>query len=205
MSVVPAALFLVDFGSNDTAAAIADETLRGAATAAADDGEAERLEEAYSRGVEEGNAAVQAQTGARLEEQKVAFEQSLAALRESWCREEGVRIAEQMKTAIRDMEERIAHSAERVLRPFLARAIRDRAIVELRAILQDLVATSPGVALEIAGPEDLLGAVRASLPASVASVSYVANEACDVQVKAGASILETHIAEWLKHIERPLS
>jgi hypothetical protein len=204
LSVVPAALFLVDFGSNEPAAAIADEPLRGPA-AAGDDGATERLEEFFARGIEEGRAAAEAQGEVRLEEQKAAFEQGLAVARETWCSEEGARIAGQITAAVRDLEERIAHSAERALRPFVAQAVRDRAVVELRASLQELIAASPGVTLEISGPEDLLEAVRTSLSASVATVSYVASDACDVQVKAGASILETRIETWLKQIEGALS
>jgi len=161
------------------------------------------VDEAYVRGVEDGKAALEAEMVARFEEQKAASEQALAVSREAWCLEEGARIAEQFKTAIGDMEERIADSTERVLRPFLGQAIRVQAIAELRATLQELLGKTPGLTLEISGPEDLLAALRASLPASIATVSYVANEACDVQVKAGASILETRIAAWLDQVEGP--
>lgn len=204
MSVVPAASFLVDFGSNEPVAAIADEPPRGAVTAAEDDeGAKEQIEAAYARGLEEGKTAAEAEAEVRLEEQKVALEQSLAASRESWCREEGAQIAEQVKSAIGDLEERIAHATEHVLRPFMMQAVREKAVAELRTTLQQLVAMSPGITLEISGPEDLLEAVRAGLSESVATMSCVANDACDVQVKAGASVVETRIAAWLQQIEGP--
>lgn len=204
MSAVPASLFLTDFGSDEPAAAIADETLREAA-AAAEERSAELLEqgleEAYARGLEEGNALAQAQAEARLEEQKVAFAAELAAAREAWVREEGQRIGELVKTSIDAMEERIALATERILKPFVAQAVREAAIVELRAMLKDLAASNPGAALEISGPEDLLEEVRGALSTSVAVVSYIASEAIDVQVKAGASVIETRIAEWLRQLE----
>jgi hypothetical protein len=164
---------------------------------------ADPVDEAYVRGVEDGKAAVEAEFAARLEAQKETFERDLVATRESWGLEQGALIAEQIQTAIGDMEGRITDSTERVLRPFLGQAIRVQAIVDLRATLQELVGKNPGMTLEISGPEDLLAAVRAALPASIAAVSYVANDACDVQVKAGASILETRIAAWLDQIEGP--
>ena len=203
MSVVPAALFLMDFGGRGAALDIADEMLAVDEAAIVADVATDPVDEAYVRGVEDGKAAVEAEIVARLDEQKERFERDLAASRESSCLEQGARIAEQLQAAIGDMEGRIADSTERVLRPFLDQVIRVQAIVELRATLQELVGKSPGITLEISGPEDLLAAVRASLPASVATVSYNANEACDVQVKAGASILETRIAAWLDQIERP--
>ena len=193
----------MDFGGSEPVLAVPDEMLAVEEAAIVADVATDPVDEAYVRGVEDGKAAVEAEIAARLEEQKATFERDLVASRESSCLEQGTRIAEQLQAAIGDMEGRITDSTERVLRPFLDQAIRVQAIVELRATLQELVGKTPGITLEISGPEDLLAAVRASLPASNATVSYIANEACDVQVKAGASILETRIAAWLDKIEGP--
>ena len=201
MSVVPAAPFLVDFASTDLASEVSEEMPHQALAAGGEIDWAERVEEAYARGIEEGKRSAEAETIALLEEQKAALDQSLAAAREAWCNENGPQVAEQIGTAIRDMEDRIADSAERVLRPFLAQAIRDQAIDQLRAIVSDLIAANPGITLEISGPEDLINAIRTSLSSSVANASYVVNEACDVQVKAGASVIETRISAWLKSSE----
>lgn len=201
MSVVPAAPFLVDFGSPELASEVAEEMLLEASAAGAEIDWAERVEEAYTRGLEEGKRSAEAETVVLLDEQKAALDQNLAAAREAWCTEQGPRLAEQVGIAIRAMEDRIAGSVERVLRPFLAQAVRDQAIGQLREIVNDLTATNPGITLEISGPEDLLSAMRASLSSSVANASYVVNEACDVQVKAGASAIETRISAWLQSSE----
>lgn len=201
MSVVPAAPFLVDFGSPELASEVAEEMLLEASAAGAEIDWAERVEAAYTRGLEEGKRSAEAETVVLLDEQKAALDQNLAAAREAWCTEQGPRLAEQVGIAIRAMEDRIAGSVERVLRPFLAQAVRDQAIGQLREIVNDLTATNPGITLEISGPEDLLSAMRASLSSSVANASYVVNEACDVQVKAGASAIETRISAWLQSSE----
>lgn len=203
--MVPAALFLMDFSGSESAAEIVvespanDEPAIAAAIAAVTTSHA--IDDAYVRGVEDGRATAEAELAVHIEKQKQELEQSYAASREAWCREEGERIGEQFKTEILAMEGRIADATACVLRPFLTEAVRVRAIEELRAALDDLVAKSPGILLELSGPEDLLAAVRASLSAPDATVSYVPNGACDVQVKAGASILETRIAAWLEQIE----
>jgi hypothetical protein len=196
VSVTPAAGFLVDFDAQHFAP-IVEETPQPVATVSPEIALAQRIEEAYARGLAEGRSAAEAEALARLEEQAAAMEQGLAAARAAWCAEEAPRLAEQIATAIRDMEERLAQATERVLRPFLAQAVRERAMGELKALIDELLQTSPGLTLEIAGPEDLLGDLRATLPA-VAAVSFVAGAATDVQVKAGASIIETRIAAWLK-------
>jgi hypothetical protein len=191
----------MDFGGIQPAEEHFDEVLVAEEPAVVAAFAPDPVDEAYVRGVDDGKAAVEAEMVARLEEQKATFERDLAAWRESWRLKEGARIAEQLRTAIGDMERRIADSTEGVLRPFLDEAIRVQAMVELRSILHELVTKAPGIALELSGPEDLLAAVRESLAGSGATVSYRANEACDVQVKAGASILETRIAAWLGQIE----
>jgi flagellar biosynthesis/type III secretory pathway protein FliH len=208
LNVVPAASFLLDFSIGEPMPTMADEPLSVPFAAAQpttqdDDAEKEQLEAAYARGLEEGKAAAEAEAEMRLEEQKASFEQSLAATRELWCREESARLTEQITTAVDELKERIAHSAEHALRPFLAEEVRGRAVSSLHATLQEIVANSPEITLEISGPEDLLEAVRTGLSTSVATVSYVAKQSCDVQVKAGASIIETRIAAWLEQISGP--
>ncbi len=201
MSIVPAAPFLVEFGS-EPPAAIAEEMLHGAIpTVEAGGGDSEQLEEAYARGIEEGKAAAEAEAETRLAEQKAELEQSLAAAREAWCREEGERLVAQLAAAMDQLEERIATAAEQVLRPLLSLAVRDRAVADLRTTLHEMISSNPEIVLEISGPEDLLEAVRASLSGSVAAVSYVTTEGLDVQIKAGGAVIETRIAAWLHEIE----
>ena len=89
MSVVPAAPFLVDFGSPELASEIAEELALEASATGAEIDWAERVEEAYARGLEEGKRSAEAETVVLLEEQKAALEQSLAAAREAWCTEQG--------------------------------------------------------------------------------------------------------------------
>jgi hypothetical protein len=199
--VVPAAPFLVDFASPVLAPELAEDVPQQASSPGGEIDWAERVEEAYARGIEEGKRSAEAEAVVLLEEQKAVLDQSLAAAREGWCNEEGPKIAEQIGTALRDMEHRIAESAERVLRPFLAQAVRDQAIGQLRTIVHELVATNSGIALEISGPEDILNAIRTALSASLASATYVVDEASDVQVKAGTSVIETRISAWLKSSE----
>jgi hypothetical protein len=166
LSAVPAALFLVDFGGNEPAAVVAGDAPCEEVSAPEVSPQYGQIEEAYSRGLEEGKAAAQAEMQAQLDEQKAAFEQGVAAMRDSWCHEQGARLAEQIDVAVRDMEERITNSAGRILGPFLVSAVREQAVGELRATLQELLAANPEVALEISGPEDLLEVVRTRLATS---------------------------------------
>ena len=200
MSGLPVAHFLVDFDSKPPADVIVDAPLLQTPTF----GEAywtDRIDEAYARGIEEGGRAMQAEASIRLDEQKAAMEQRIAAARDAWTQETGPRIAEQIVAAVGDMQDRIADAVERILRPFIAEAARNEALRQLRATIEDLIANNPAITFEISGPSDLLDSVRASLPATTASASFVINEATDVQIKAGSSLIETRIAAWLNNCE----
>jgi hypothetical protein len=200
VSGVPVAQFLVDFGNKPPPDDVTEE-VQAEAPGLGDAYWAERVDEAYARGLEEGKTAAEADAAARLEEHNAAAEVGLVAAREAWTQEAGPRFAAAIGEAVADMENRLAEAVERVLRPFLAQAVRDQAIRQLRAIVQDLVGNNPGLTMEISGPEDLLEAVGASLSPNVATVSFIANTATDIQIKAGSSLIETRIAAWLKDCE----
>jgi flagellar biosynthesis/type III secretory pathway protein FliH len=203
LSAVPAAHFLIDFGSDAAVVAGADvEPLCEIAATGVSEKEIEqRVEEAHARGLEAGMASAQEQIAAQLQEQKAAFEAELVTARAAWALEEGARLSELMTSAMAELETRIAEAAERVLRPFLNQAVREHAIAGLRDTLGALASRHPEVKLEVSGPRDLLDALQNALPEQVASVSFAVKDVCDVHVKAGASVIETRIADWLKQIE----
>ena len=200
MSGVPIANFLVDFGNKDLSLELAPATLTPVLPIVEEVNWGDRLEEARARGFEEGRQAAEAEVETRLAEQKVEAEQYIAAARASWCAEAGPQLADQFTNAVREMEERITTAVERALRPFLVSAVRMHAVNELRVTLEEFVGKNPGIALEISGPEDLLDAVRERLPAWLKEVSYTANDAREIRVKAGTALIETRISNWLETI-----
>ena len=201
MSGVPVANFLVDFGSKDLPLELAPDTLSPGLPIIEEVNWSGRIEDAHARGFEEGRQSAEADAEARFAEQKAAAEQDIAAARTAWCAEIGPQLTDQFGNAVREMEDRICDAIERLLRPFLVGAVRARAVNELRATIEEFVGKNPGIALEISGPEDLLEAMRASLPPSLTDVSFAANGASEIQVKAGAALIETRISDWLKSIE----
>lgn len=200
MSLVPASDFLVDFGIKETISKVAAEVPDQASRIAVEQVWAERVEEAHARGQDEARKAAEEEALALLEKHKADLEQALTAARKTWCEAEGPKLAEQLLAAIGDMHNSVAESVERVLTPFVGEAVREEAVRQLRTAVDDLIATNRGISIEVSGPEDLLDAMRASLSGAGVAVSYIVNEASDVQIKAGGSIVETRIAAWLRSI-----
>jgi hypothetical protein len=198
MSALPAASFLTDFGGPAGARSPALAIVAGAGDRAASAaGEAER---AYAEGVARGRAEATAALEAKLVEQNALNEQRLAEARRTWSAQEGEKLALALQTGLERMEAAIARAAARVLEPFLVEQVRHRAVSELSAQLRALVARDASLALCVSGPADLLEALRATLADGVAGLTYQPNEACELRIEAGPSVLETRLAPWLAAI-----
>lgn len=199
MSLIPAAHFLVDFGSKDAAPAIVEEAPDPTAiTKAVEAAWAQKVDEAYARGCEDGRRAAEAEANALIEASKAESTDALTAARQAWCADEGPKLAAQLTTAVSEMQATIAAAVEIVLGPFVAQMAREEAIRQLRVMLEDLVTINSAIALDVSGPQDLLDALRDSLGETSLAVRFHVRESCDVEIKAGASILETRIAEWMQ-------
>jgi len=201
LSVVPVAHFLVDFGAAPLVEATLEEPTLSAGRPAEPDWE-ERIADAYARGLEEGRRLAEVEAAAQLEHQMAVWEKGTAEARDAWCADAGASISVQIAAAFGALEDNIAAAAERVLLPLVSQTARTEAVQQLRTIIADLAATNPGIGLQISGPEDLLAIVRDTLPASIAEPVYTVTDTTDIQIKAGASLLQTRIASWLKVSER---
>lgn len=197
MSTTPAANYLTEFGPGAERSALA---FVGRSISHGDD-EAARIAEAYARGVEAGKAAALATTEARLEEQRAHFARQLEAERASWAVRESEKLSAQLVSGLCALEAQIGDAAARVLAPLLDAQLCRQAVAGLRAELEVLLAKDAGLHVSIAGPEDLLQALRKELCDKAGSVTYVADDGCDVRVSADQTLLETRLAAWKAGLE----
>jgi hypothetical protein len=201
MSATPAAPYLTEFGSGArrSALAIVGRRLSDAEDAAA------RIAEAHASGVESGKAAAMAASEAKLEEQRALFARQLGTEREAWAAQEGQKLGVQLTAGLLALEAQIADAVARVLAPILETRLCHQAIADLRADLEVLLTRDASLNVSIAGPEDLLQALRDQLSGTPCSVTYVANGACDVRITADQAILETRLAAWKTRIEEAVT
>jgi hypothetical protein len=194
MRATPAAPYLTEFGSGSgkSALAIVGGRDRSEATDAA-----ARMAEAN----ESAKAAAMAMLEAKLAEERALSAQRLAAEREAWVTEQGARLAGQLAAGLQALEAQIADTAAKVLAPFLEARLCRQAIAELRTDLQVLLAKDANICLSVTGPEDLLQILRKELSGSPCSVTYVADETCDVRITADQTLLETRLGAWKARIE----
>lgn len=202
MSPAPAARYLVHFGRGGERTAEPSAPPAASAERRVQSLDVNRLVEDAARAArDEARAAIAAQYEERLEAERRAHEEALAAALTRWRAEEGERLAPMLAAGIEGLETRIADTAAGVLRPFIDAMRRTQVIGALRDAVA-AVLSSDAPALRIEGPPDLLDALRVALPQNAtAVVDYVPSEGVDVRVTADRSVITSQLEAWGRRLD----
>ena len=156
------------------------------------------LEDAYRRG----HTAGLAEGEAKLAEERVRSAIRLGEERAKWSDQQAVAIVSGFEAACREIETNIASSVARILLPFLADAVRDKAIGSLVEQIAALTGNSSAPAFKVTGPSELLDLVRTQLEASRRTgIAYETAEAVEVRVVADQTVIETQISAWSERLK----
>ncbi|MFB6462587.1 hypothetical protein [Bradyrhizobium tunisiense] len=156
------------------------------------------LDDSYRRG----HSAGVAEGDARLAEERVRSAIRLGEERAKWSDQQAVAIVGGFEAACREIETNIASSVARILLPFLADAVRDKAIGSLVEQISALTGNSSVPAFKVTGPRELLDLVKTQLDASRRTgIEYEAAEALEVRVVADQTVIETQISVWSERLK----
>jgi hypothetical protein len=159
---------------------------------------ADLLDDAHRRGY----AAGLAEGDAKLAEERVRSAIRLGEERAKWSDQQAVAIVNGFETACREIETNIASSVARILLPFLADAVRVKAIGSLVDQISALTGSSPVPVFKITGPGELLDLVRAQLETvRRTGIEYEAAETFEVRVVADQTVIETQISAWSERLK----
>ncbi|MBR0960952.1 hypothetical protein [Bradyrhizobium japonicum] len=156
------------------------------------------LDDAYRRG----HAAGVAEGEAKLAEERVRSAIRLGEERAKWSDQQAVAIVSGFEAACREIETNIASSVARILLPFLAEAVRDKAIESLVEQVAALTGNSPAPVFKVTGPSELLDLVKTQLEASRRTgIAYEAADTLEVRVVADQTVIETQISAWSERLK----
>lgn len=160
--------------------------------------QANLLDEAYRRGY----AAGLAEGNAGLAEERVRSAVRLGEERAKWSDQQAVAIVNGFSTACRELETNIASSVARILQPFLADAVRDKAVEALIEQISALTCSSPVPVFRISGPGDVLERVREQLrTAGRTGVEYQQDATLEIRVVADQTVIETQMQAWTARLK----
>lgn len=160
-----------------------------------------KIEDAYTRGFEAGQAAAQAALEEKLKQQQDYYAQQQSIERYTWANRESDVLAAQIGDGLKEIEARVANTVARLLRPFFGDAARTQAVEELVDALEVLLGNDEGLTLEVSGPEDLLEMLRNKLGNRNVAVLFAPGQGAEVRVSAGQTLLETTLGRWMQRVE----
>jgi hypothetical protein len=155
------------------------------------------LDDAYQRG----HAAGLAEGEEKLAEERVRAAIRLGQERAKWSDQQAT-IVDGFGAACRELENNIASAVAHILQPFLADAIRGKAVAALVAQISALTGHSPVPVFRVSGPSDLLGLVRAQLDAAGRTgIEYQPADTIEIRVVADQTVIETQISAWNERLK----
>lgn len=157
----------------------------------------DRVAEARAEGQRLGRIEAERAFEERLVAERESFAQLLLDERARWSREESGRLAEAITAADQALVSSVSEAVSRTLLPFLTARARERAIADLVATLDALLADGKNPVVTVGGPRDLLAEVSDRLGARADGVTFQPSERPDVRVVADSTIIETQHAAWL--------
>lgn len=156
------------------------------------------LDDAYRRG----HAAGVAEGEAGLAEERVRSAIRLGEERAKWSDQQAVAVVSGFEAACREIETNIASSVARILLPFLADAVRDKAIGSLIEQIAALTGSSPVPVFKVTGPSELLDLVKTQLEATRRTgIAYETADTFEVRVVADQTVIETQITAWSERLK----
>jgi hypothetical protein len=156
------------------------------------------LEDAYRRG----HTAGLAEGESRLAEERVRSAIRLGEERAKWSDQQAVAVVNGFDAACREIESNIASSVARILLPFLADAVRDKAIGSLVEQISALTSNSPVPVFRVTGPSELIDLVRTQLNlAGRSGVEYQSADTVEVRALADQTTIETRISTWMDRLK----
>jgi hypothetical protein len=160
-----------------------------------------RVEEAYARGKMDGLEIARADAAAALSLEQTDREARENARRLAWQANEIGQFAEKIEGAMTAIEDRLAQSVARILKPFLVEERVKHITDALSENLSKILSRDTPALLKITGPEALLSVLRDQLSSQSVAVEYVAAEGLDVTIEANQTIIKSQLQAWIDHIE----
>jgi hypothetical protein len=160
-----------------------------------------RVEEAYARGKMNGLEIARAVAAAALYVEETDREAREIARRLAWQANEIAQFAEKIEGAMAAIEDRLAQSVARILKPILVEERVKHITDALSENLSKILSRDTPALLKITGPEALLSVLRDQLSSQSVAVEYVAAEGLDVTIEANQTIIKSQLQAWIDHIE----
>jgi hypothetical protein len=160
-----------------------------------------RLREAFEKGRQEGLAAARVESAAALASQRDEQDKLVEAERLVFQANEYAKLAEQISGGLIEIEDRIAATVARILRPYLTQEHATRITKALSDNLARILSGESAALLKISGPENLLNILRERLSKRHVQVEYSFEDGVDVTIETQQTVVQSQLQAWIDLIE----
>ena len=127
----------------------------------------------------------------------------MAEARQRWVEVEGANLATMIAKGLSDIEDKLADSLTKLLEPLLTKAVRLKAVDQLRDTMGSLLAGGDDGPITVSGPADLVEAIRLSYADQPSVVFQTADEP-DVTIKMGDTRIRSQLRAWARKLDAAL-
>jgi hypothetical protein len=149
--------------------------------------------EAAARGLEDALAA-----------EKATHAEELTIQRKIWVEQEAMQLSAQIVETLMRLETTVSDRVANILRPFISDAFREQTIVELREVLATILLGREVRHIRMAGPADILSAIKANLDSHQIAVEFATSDHVEVSLLAHDTTVQTQLSSWAGRLEQAL-
>lgn len=155
----------------------------------------------YERGLREGRELAADEHERRISELEEAHLRDLEILHAQRASEDGDRLGEAFRRAFDELETAWTESISAILRPFLRKAVRERALEGFKNDCLAFFRSGQRKALTVTGPPDLISRLRADGRLTELPIEFVEGTSVEVAARADETEFATRISEWIRDID----
>ena len=160
----------------------------------------EKLAAEYQRGLAAGETAAAERYETRLEDERRAHDEEVAAIRETLRSEQASLLEEGLASAFDVLESRIAHCVAEVLQPLVEERMASRIVMSFRDTLTRFLDGDHGSLVRISGPEALLDLLRSEPGVLEGRIEFQVADTAELTAVIGETTLNTRFAEWMAQL-----
>ncbi|MBD2745544.1 hypothetical protein IC232_02440 [Microvirga sp. BT688] len=136
--------------------------------------------------------------------EKVRCEEELASQRVIWVEQQASQLSTLIVEGIGRMEDMLSERVANIMKPFVSEAFRQQSIIEFKEALATLLLGEGTGPMKIAGPEDLLLALKENLGPHGGAIEFLPGDHVEVSVTARDTTVQTQLQAWSDRLEQVL-
>lgn len=136
--------------------------------------------------------------------EKARFEEELASQRVIWVEQQASQLSTLIVEGIGRMEDMLSERVANIMKPFVSEAFRQQSTAEFKEALATLLLGEETGTMTIAGPEDLLLALKENLGPHGGAIEFLPGDHVEVSVTTRDTTVQTQLQAWSDRLEQVL-